>query len=73
MRMKPFRRAALTVVVFTSLYVPRAYAAVAECGIVIVRTYPHDPGAFPVDLEERDRLCLRSQDIRTPLDVSFPR
>ena len=46
MRMRPFRRAALAVVIFASLSVVRAYAAVAEYGVVVVKTYPHDPAAF---------------------------
>jgi glutaminyl-peptide cyclotransferase len=42
----PFQCASLAVVIFASLSAVGAHGAVAEYGVVVVRTWPHDPAAF---------------------------
>lgn len=46
MRMRPFLAACLAVAIVGAAWLVRANAAVPEYTAVIVKTYPHDPGAF---------------------------
>lgn len=46
MSARPLRRAGLSAVIFAATLLIRAYAAVPEYSAVVVKTYPHDPGAF---------------------------